>query len=208
MSQKCKQTSFTLRRCILFWTAVFAGGMLLLAVMLWVLGYQFLQWVNCVSAALVFLAIPVGTIQLLRRKMLICILVTVLEVLALLYLGCFSLLFITPETVVEVNGRPMIQEQRGFLVGVNEYEYYYYDFESIYVRSSRARFYIDSDKTIRSYDPKSQRYYIVPLEGDRWKEGKIEKKEPPFSFSDSMTEPGRTPGSYPPSFLPCPTASN
>lgn len=138
-----------LYKYILFWTIIFVLLMLFISFVLNSMNYQFLNWIKYALMIISLIGTLLGTIQLLKKKKVICTIICILEVILI---GSFNLALIffsfDSEEIVLKNNKKMIQETHSFLLS-NWIKYY--DYKNIFIRSKQERIYEVHDDYIGEY---------------------------------------------------------
>ena len=136
-------------RSILFWTIIFILIILFSSIVLNMFNYQFLNWIKYITMIIGTFGIIAGTIQLLKKKKILC---SVLCVLEFIIIGgaciLFIFLFFNVEEIVVKDNTKMIKETHSFLFSnwIN-----YYEYNNIFVRSKQPRIYEAHDDYIGDY---------------------------------------------------------
>ena len=130
---------------ILFDTFLYIIILLILIFILDKLGYVLLNWIMYLSMVIIDIGIVIGTTQIITKnikkiktKIILCIVVTIFELVIIIPTNYLYILFNDQEEFVHKNNQLMIKETHSFLLSD---WVCYYDFENIFVRKKQERIY-------------------------------------------------------------------
>lgn len=133
---------------ILLWTIIYIASILLITGILRIFNLTFLNWVKYFSMFVCFVGIILGTIQLLKKRKVLTVIIVIVEIVIILVVDLYCLLLFDIETLVIKDNNLMIKKTHSILLS-NWIEYY--DYINIFVRSRQERIYEAYDDSLNEY---------------------------------------------------------
>ncbi len=125
-------------KSILAWTLIYILIMLAITGILNIFNLTFLNWIKYFSMIICFIGIILGTLQLLKKKKILAVIMIVIEVIIILAIDLYCILLFDFEEIVTQDGNKMVKRTHSVLLS-NCIEYY--DYKNFFVRSKQIRIY-------------------------------------------------------------------